>query len=56
MTKRPAEFLTLYTRADGQELNKEVVQICIAEGFLVPEDGGLFGDDPSIYRLTDRLP
>ena len=56
VTKRPAEFLTLYTRADGYVLNSEIVQDLIAAEFLVPEDGGLFGDDPGAYRISDRLP
>jgi hypothetical protein len=52
-TKRPEEFLTIYTRADGYPLNGECVRYCIAEGFLVPEDGGLLGDDPTYYRVAD---
>lgn len=52
VTKRPEEFLTLYSRADGQPLYKDCVEICIKEGFLIPEDGGLFGSDPTYYRIA----
>lgn len=52
VTKRPEELLTIYTRSDGYPLNAECVLVCIAEGFLIPEDGGLFGSDPTYYRVA----
>jgi hypothetical protein len=52
VTKRPLECLTLYTRSDGRLLDKDIVTDCIAKGFLIPDDGGLFGDDPSYYRIA----
>lgn len=43
-----------YTTAVGSFLRADIVADCIAAGFLVPNDSGLLGDNPTSYSVAER--